>query len=214
MVSKGQFLERPTLIPTGDGVVLEGLSHRGTLRPPLLVLPPPPAEGSGMDHVVGAELAFAVSHAGFPTLRFNYRGVGGSQGRRAARPEELLEDALAALELARDNAGGAVPAVVSIGASDSVALRLASLAPLLALGFVNPSLVSPDELVGLPPALAVAVIIGEHDERQDRAAWASALAPSGGQLEVVPGAGRTYQRNLPMVGKAMVALLARVAPKR
>ena len=85
MVMKGQYLERPTLIPLANGLVLEGVSHRGEKRPGLLVLPPPPLEGSGMDHVVGAELAYAVSHAGFPTLRFNYRGVGGSQGEPSRR---------------------------------------------------------------------------------------------------------------------------------
>jgi uncharacterized protein len=214
MVLQGQFLERPTLIPTGEGLVLEGLSHRGTLTPPLLVLPPPPAEGSGMDHVVGAELAFAVSHAGFPTLRFNYRGVGGSQGRRATRPEDLLEDALAALALVGENAGGAVPAVVAIGASDAIALRLAAQVPLRALALINPSLVTPNELAGLPGGLEVSVIFGELDERCDRAAWGAALEALAGHLEIVPGAGRTYQRNLPMVGKAVVALLAKVVPKR
>jgi hypothetical protein len=124
MVLKGQFLERPTLIPLDGGLVLEGVSHRGELRPGLLVLPPPPIEGSGMDHVVGAELAFAVSRHGHPTLRFNYRGVGGSQGQPSKRPEDWLEDARAALQLAMDNTEGQRAVVASIGASDAVAFRL------------------------------------------------------------------------------------------
>ena len=49
-----------------------------------------------MDHVVGAELAYAVSHQGHPTLRFNYRGVGGSQGEPSRKPLEWVEDAAAA----------------------------------------------------------------------------------------------------------------------
>ena len=40
MVMKGQFLERPTLIPLANGLVLEGVSHRGERQPGVLVLPP------------------------------------------------------------------------------------------------------------------------------------------------------------------------------
>lgn len=209
MVLKGQFLERPTLIPVAGGLVLEGVSHRGEKRPGLLVLPPPPVEGSGMDHVVGAELAFAVSHAGHPTLRFNYRGVGASQGQPARDVEALFDDAKAALELAVDNAGGAAPVIASVGASDAVALRLAREARVAGLAFVNPSLLVADDLAALP-ALAVAVVVAELDPAQDRGRWATALEAREGHFTVVPGATRAYQRNLPMVGKAVAALLARL----
>jgi len=62
MVSRGQYLERPALVPVGQ-LVLEGLWHRGSKTPPVLVLPPPPEAGS-MDHVVCAELAWAAARAG------------------------------------------------------------------------------------------------------------------------------------------------------
>src|SRR5689334_18160191 len=101
MVSKGQFLERATIIPVGDEV-MEAVSHRGSERPIVLVLPPPPDEGGGMDHIVGAEVAWAVSQAGHPCLRFNYRGVGASQGK-PGRGAALVDEALAALEAAAEN---------------------------------------------------------------------------------------------------------------
>ena len=63
MVQKGQFLARSTLIPVGREV-MEGTAHRGKLRPPLLVLPPRPEEGGGMDHVIAAELVFGVNALG------------------------------------------------------------------------------------------------------------------------------------------------------
>jgi alpha/beta superfamily hydrolase len=208
MVLKGQFLERPTLIPVTDELVLEGVSHRGDARPGLLVLPPPPLEGSGMDHVVGAELAFAVSHAGHPTVRFNYRGVGGSQGQPSRSPNDWLADARAALQLAMDNTEGSLVVVATIGASDAVALRLAELHPLAGLILINPSLAQPSDFevrASLPWPLAV--VLAELDERQDRARWAAALARHEAPLTVVPGATRTYQRNLPMVGKAAASLV-------
>jgi hypothetical protein len=202
MVMAGQFLERPTLIALPGGLVLEGVSHRGARAPGLLVLPPPPVEGSGMDHVLGAELAWAVSHAGFPTLRFNYRGVGASQGALSRKPEDWLEDAQAALGLLRANVGGGPVAVAALGASDAVALRLEGL---VALALVSPSIVRPEDLSPGGPALAV--VVAEHDARQPRPAWSQALEACGGTLHVVPSADRTFQRNLPLVGKAVVSLL-------
>lgn len=208
MVLKGQFLERPTLIPVNDELVLEGVSHRGELRPGLLVLPPPPFEGSGMDHVVGAELAFAVSHAGHPTVRFNYRGVGGSQGQPSRNPNDWLADARAALQLAMDNTEGQLAVIATIGASDAVALRLAELQPIAGLILVNPSFARPGDFearASLPWPLAV--VLAELDETQDRARWSAALERHEAPLTVVPGATRTYQRNLPMVGKAGASLV-------
>lgn len=212
MVVKGQYLERPTLIPLANGLVLEGVSHRGELRPGLLVLPPPPVEGSGMDHVVGAELAYAVSHRGHPTLRFNYRGVGGSQGEPSRNPLEWVEDAVAALQLAVDNSWGERVVVATIGASDAVALRLAELKQLAGLILINPSMARPSDFETCPTlAWPLAVIVAEHDERQDRGRWAAVLARHDGEFTVIPGATRTYQRNLPIVGKAAASLVGRVS---
>lgn len=210
MVSKGQYLERPTLVPLAGGLVLEGVSHRGVKRPGLLVLPPPPLEGSGMDHVVGAELAWAVSHAGHPTLRFNYRGVGGSQGQPSKHPADWLEDALAALELAMDNTEQRPAVVAAIGASDAVALKLAELREVAGVVLINPSLAQPAdfearELLPWP----FAVVVAELDDSQDRARWSAVLARHEADFTVIPGATRAYQRNLPLVGKAAAALMAK-----
>lgn len=215
MVMKGQYLERPTLIPLANGLVLEGVSHRGEKRPGLLVLPPPPVEGSGMDHVVGAELAYAISHQGHPTLRFYYRGVGGSQGEPSRAPLDWVEDAIAALQLAEANTEGAAVVIAAIGASDAVALRLAESKALAGLVLINPSTAQPSDFEGrdtLPWPLAV--IVAELDERQDRGRWAAVLERHQAPLTIVPGATRTYQRNLPMVGKAAASLVSRAGVGR
>ncbi len=205
MVTKGQFLERPTLIPVGK-LVMEGVSHRGALSPLLLVLPPPPAEGGGMDHVVGAELAFAASAAGHPTLRFNYRGVGASQGSRGAG-EALVEDALAALEVAVDNAGGGPVVVASLNGSDPVALELLARKPeqVLAACLISPTTSHParwDDRVW--------AVIGELDKTLSR----SVVGSSRARIEWVGSADRTFQRGLPQVGKAVVACLTSAATSR
>jgi alpha/beta superfamily hydrolase len=122
MVLEGQFLERAALIPSGKWV-LEGLWHRGTREPPLLILPPLPGEGS-MEHPLLAELAWAAARGGHPSLRFNFRGVGASQGDSAGE-RTLLEDAEAALQSLCESAGASRVGVVTLGSSAALAGRLA-----------------------------------------------------------------------------------------
>lgn len=211
-MTTGQYLERPTLIPLPGGLVLEGLAHRGARAPGLLVLPPPPVEGGGMDHVVGAELAFAVSRQGHSTLRFNYRGVGGSQGAVRRSAEAWLEDATEALALAQDNAGSAPAAVASIGASDAVALELARRGVVAGVILVSPSLVRPEDLDRLEaPPWPLGVILPELAATPGLGAWSRAVERLHGELTVVPQATAAYARNLPLVGKAAAALVARAS---
>jgi alpha/beta superfamily hydrolase len=205
VVSKGQFLERPTLIPTTGGAVMEGVAHRGEKRPGVLIVPPPPQEGSGMDHVVAAELAFALSRLGHGTLRFNFRGVGASQGPRAHSAAELLEDAQAAHQLSVENTLGP-PVVVSLGASDAVALELTRTRPVAGLALIAPSLVQPLDLDGTLPTLVVLPELGESD------AW-KGQNPDRFRVAVIPGADRSFQRNLPLVGRAVADWLLRVGSR-
>src|SRR3989442_376644 len=121
MVTKGQFLERPTLVPVGD-LVLEGLWHRGEHRPPLLIIPPKPVQGGSMDHVVAAESSWAVATSGHPTLRFNFQGVGASQGKQSVDGKSLALDAEAALAVLEENTEGAPAAVLAIGSAAEVAI--------------------------------------------------------------------------------------------
>ncbi|WP_404363209.1 alpha/beta hydrolase [Corallococcus coralloides] len=209
MVQKGQFLERSTLIPVGsDGAVMEGTVHRGQKSPPLLILPPRPEEGGGMDHVVAAELAFAVARAGFPTLRFNHRGVGASQGVRGTGGA-LVEDAEAAMRVALENAGTTALAVASLHGGARVALALQERHPAVGgLCLVAPD-VDPLSLVRLSCPLLV--IVGAQDTRVPRAALAAAVAEAGGDLEVIDDAGATFHRNLPQVGRAAAAWLQRLS---
>ena len=61
---EGLFLPVPTLPECGGG----------------LVAAPHPLMGGSMDSPVATELAFALEQAGLASLRFNWRGVGGSAG--------------------------------------------------------------------------------------------------------------------------------------
>jgi uncharacterized protein len=192
MVSQGQYLERPALVPVGS-LVLEGLWHRGRKGPPLLVLPPPPDAGS-MDHVVCAELAWAAARAGHPVLRFNFRGVGASQGARGDEASRR-EDAAGALRLLRENTGVVDVAVAGVGASAGTVLALAKEhAGIVAVALVNP----PADAIS-PPGVPFLCIVAE--EEPERAGLVAAVTETGGRVEVVPGADARFQRNLPEVGR-------------
>jgi uncharacterized protein len=205
MVLKGQFLERPTLIPVDD-VVLEGMAHRGARRPPLLVVPPRPAEGGGMDHVLAAELVFAAVRAGHPTVCFNHRGVGGSQGARGSGLA-LVDDARAALQLAAENAGADAVAVAAVAGGGLTALQLRRLEPRVAgVCIVGPADLAPEDLAGL--GVPLLVVAGEGDPALASGELARTLAAAGGRLARVAGADARFSRSLPQVGHAVAAWLA------
>jgi alpha/beta superfamily hydrolase len=197
MVLKGQFLERPTLIPVGKSV-LEGLSHRGDRRPPLLIVGP-------MDNVVAAELAWAVAHAGHPTLRFNFRGVGASQGDRGGDAGRLA-DAKAALTLLQENTGAEEIAAASIAGGEQVLLDLQAAVPAVrAAIFVGAGALDAKAWSKLRvPALAVAA---EKDPDASRRGWSDALLEAGGQIAWIEQADPAFTRNLPEVGKAVLRWL-------
>ena len=193
MVSRGQYLERPALVHVGQEV-LEGLWHRGDREPPLPVLPPPP-EGGSMDHVVCAELAWAAARARHPVLRFNYRGVGASQGTRGDGTARLA-DAEAALRLLRENTGSVDVAVASVGTSAETAVRLlGEHSGIVAVVLVSP----PGRILERPAGIPLLVVLGE--EELDRAARVAAAQELGCQVEVVGAADARFQRALPEVGR-------------
>jgi alpha/beta superfamily hydrolase len=200
VVLAGQYLERPALVDAG-GLVLEALYHRGQRRPALLVCPPT-GPGGGMDAAPVAELAWAAARAGHPSLRFQHRGVGASQGE--ADPGHAGDDAEAALRHLAETAGPRV-ALAGLGSGCVTALALARAHPEVE----RVALVAPDALVSALPAARILVVLPE-----ERAGEAEALAaPFGprGKVEIVAGADALFRSGLPQVGRAVVAWISREA---
>jgi alpha/beta superfamily hydrolase len=209
MVQPGQFLERPTLIPVRRELVLEGLSHRGARSPSLLILPPPAFEGSGMDHVVCAELAYAAARVGHQSLRFNYRGVGASQGEASRSVDDLLDDALAAYALARDNDEGRAPVVAALFAADALALELARRVTVAGLIFISPTLLVPSSFEERPAASSLVILPGSSFT-DSLFEWRRVAQSGTFQLEILAETTRAFQRNLPQTGAIVRGFLARV----
>lgn len=197
MVMQGQYLERPALIPVGEpgGLTLEGLYHRGSRRPSLLVCPDP-GPGGGMDAPAVAELAWASARAGHASLRFQHRGRGASHGE--VDPARTLDDALAALQHLRETARGRI-AVAAVGAGCETALAIARAQP----GILRVVLVAPRAIPAVE-GLECAVLAILPAEGSPPAGEVAGAVGSSGRVEVIPGADARFLCGLPEVGKLAV----------
>ena len=72
----------PEVIFTGPAGRIEGRYHPARVKhaPIAIVLHPHPQFGGTMNHQIVYQLYYAFVHRGFSVLRFNFRGVGRSQG--------------------------------------------------------------------------------------------------------------------------------------
>jgi hypothetical protein len=200
VVLPGQFLERPALVPCG-ALVLEGLSHRGGRRPALLVCPPT-GPGGGMDAPLVAELAWASARAGHASLRFQHRGVGGSQGEGSADPGLALEDGLAAWDHLAASERGPL-AVVGVGGGCETAAGVARQRGAAALALVAPA--GWPRLAGL--VLPVLLVLPEQGGATP-ARGAARRLPKGTRVEVVAGADARFRAGLPQAARTVVEWLA------
>src|SRR5262249_17357614 len=89
----------PELIINGPAGDLEARYHqkRPSGSPIALILDPHPEFGGQMNNQVGYALYYMFVERGFSVLRFNFRGVGRSQGYFDNGPGELA-DAASALD--------------------------------------------------------------------------------------------------------------------
>ena len=101
------------IILAGPAGMLEGMLHLPDLEPVAIavVAHPLPTMGGTMDNKIVTTLAKTFAELGFATLRFNFRGVGGSDGVFDSGNGEV-EDALAVVQHARE-AFGHLPLVLA-----------------------------------------------------------------------------------------------------
>lgn len=233
MVMAGQFLERPTLIvrevPGGETLSLEGLYHRGTRPPAVVICAPHPRMGGSMDAPVVSELAWALTQSGRATLRFNYQGVGASPGTIQAKGLHEIKTPVALDEASNeiDDARAAVTHLRMSTEHGKIAIAGYSFGAAVALGLAmkDPSitrvvLVSPPTNLFDFAALKelqkpVLVVAGQKDPWVDRPAMADLLqSASEARWEVIAGADHTFSRGLTELGRLVVAWLDAVPQAR
>ena len=110
-------------VASSEDLVLEGVWQAGGTRG-AVIAPPHPLYGGSLEHPVVNEVAYALYRAGFSSVRFNWRGVGASQGASSGDVLVAERDYRAALEhLAASVDGPLLAAGYSFGAA--AALRVA-----------------------------------------------------------------------------------------
>ena len=196
----------------------EGLYHKGSAETAGLVVGAPhPTFGGSMHSPVVAEIAYAGARDGRPTLRFNYRGVGGSQGfgtvTSKAWPGEK-EDYLAAIEELHATAarGQTVAAGYSFGAV--VALDIALTTPnIIAAVLVAPPMTTFPFAALRDLKIPTLVVAGEADDHID---WPALRTLCDGipniELTRIGAADHFFGRGLTDLGRTIQSFLESTSP--
>lgn len=164
-----------------DGLSFEGIvatpNDAPAAMPGVVICHPHPLHGGNMDNNVVLALSFALVEEGIAALRFNFRGVGNSQGQHT-QGEREHQEALAALEFLKSWPGVDHRRLGLAGYSFGTRVILANAAlqkKARAIALVSPSI---EALEGSPlrkdkrPAF---IITGGRDKLAQSAAWPSVL---------------------------------------
>ncbi len=188
---------------------LEGRLHRAAGPNAVVLTHPHPLYGGAMDNPVVTALARVYQRLGYSTLRFNFRGVGASEGDYGDGVGERDDARAATAHLGRlgktvtDLAGYSFGAWVNLGLHPPLATvrRQVVVAP--------PVLFMDFEPVAAPPA-ELAVIVGDQD-RMAPLATLRALLPRwhpAARLGVVTGADHFFGAALDRLAAQVEAVLA------
>jgi len=199
----------PLTFPSGD-LTLEGLLHRPPVvpHPAVVVCHPHPLFGGDMHNSVVTAVCRAFVEAGIAALRFNFRGVGRSQGTFGDGVGER-EDAVAALAYLRLREGVDSAKVALAGYSFGAAVALvAADEQVAALAAISPPAFGHDMAL---PAIAcpTLLITGERDDVAPSAqvtALGRTLGPQC-RVEVVPGADHFWWGRDEELAQAVVGFL-------
>ena len=198
----------------------DGLSLEATLDAPervaatLVICHPHPRAGGTMNAPLLLAIRDRMNDAGWAVLRFNFRGIGNSEGSSGTGLEEVA-DARGALEVARERFVAPV-AVLGWSFGGAVAIRTASLEPELAgCVAVAPAVrAKPGFTAGLPSPTDVEVsrptlvVCGANDDQvspADCKAWAEV---AGVEYREIKGANHFFWAKYESLSETVLAFLA------
>jgi alpha/beta superfamily hydrolase len=170
-----------------------------------VVCHPHPQHGGTMDNKVAQTLARAFVQLGWRSVRFNFRGVGASEGGWDEGRGEI-DDALAVIAAQRDPSLPLLLAGFSFGAyvASHAAVRLPDDAKPQRLVLVGPS-TQKQAMPAVPPDTVV--IHGEADEVVPLAATLDWARPQSLPVIVFPGVGHFFHGQLALLKNVLVRQL-------
>ena len=200
----------PTSCATTDGLTLEAelAATDGAPRAAVVLCHPHPQAGGTMRSMVISALFDALPAAGVTCLRFNFRGVGASDGiHDEGRGEQL--DVLAAIARIDRDLDASVPLLLT-GWSFGADLALATVVDRLVgwLAIAPPLRVVRDFAAVAVDAREKLVVLGERDTVIDNAAVdATARAWTNTRVETIGGASHFFVgRTEPLVALAVAQI--------
>ncbi len=200
------------LLEEPAGGVGEKSGERCSDRVAVLCHPHPLHQGTMLNKVVHM-LSRAMVELGMPAIRFNFRGVGASEGRYAQGIGET-EDALAICRWAVERYRGAELWLGGFSFGAMVACRAALTADPAQLISIAPPVASmADLLEGRQPACPWLIIQGEADEVVDCDSvvdWVNRLEP-GPELIVIPEVSHFFHGKLTVLRSTLVENLTKKA---
>ena len=167
-----------------------------------LIAHPNPIEGGTLDNKVVHTIAKTLFALSYVAVRFNYRGVGGSEGTFDNGNGET-DDALAALAHARERLGTLPVALAGFSFGAFVASRVAQTVPVERVLLVGPAVGR--FAVDSVPADTI-VIHGEQDDVVPLADVFEWARPQSLPVTVFPGCGHFFHGHLPQLSRVIAGM--------
>ncbi len=198
------------------GLALEGvIATPEGLAPPFpgaVLCHPHPALGGNMENKVIMALARSLDGAGIATIRFNFRGVGDSQGTFSQGQEEA-QDVTAALDLFRVWRGINSKRIALVGYSFGAQVILRGLGKFKsaeALVLLSPPISSFSRSLAGTDRRPKLFLVGERDRLVRSQALQEQVAafPQPGGVEVMPRADHSWRGHEEQVAQRVARFLA------
>ncbi len=212
-------MKKPPPVETLDIAGPSGWLEAQLERPPLgdalgigVVCHPHPQHGGTMHNKVAHTLARAFNRSGFAALRFNFRGVGKSEGEFGEGIGEV-DDVLAAVDAAREHYSDLPLWLAGFSFGAAMAVRSAIAANAAGLVSIAPAAFRFAGNLKEQPAMPWLIVHGEDDELvpiAESVEWVDSLDP-GPELVVFPQTTHFFHGKLVELRETVVDFVGRNA---